>query len=247
MPQMASIGLVDVTIGGSYLCEGYELRITERCLAEDLACPSEEPFDELAGHEIVTAFVNRRRNTPTNTRRVAPLTSHQTVYRLAYGHRHRGATWHDEANGVVWLLGYAQHEFEDKGDAFPYFKELDAAHRLLPTKADYTALFRDRDRRFTEVVQHEAEQLLDAAREQPGEEQRAVVGGQLGVGVALEVVETLEEVYLAVKTARLTPENLIILFAAFFPERQFDEIDGTHKLPHRELGEEELAFRCLLD
>jgi hypothetical protein len=43
--------------------------------------------------------------------------------------------------------------------------------------------------------------------------------------VSVELVETLEEIYLAVRTRGLTPENLAILFAALFPERAFDEIE----------------------
>lgn len=247
MAKMSSTGLVDITIGGSYLCHDYELRVTERCLADDLGCSSEHPFEELAGHEIITAFVNRRRSSPTNTRQVAPLSSGKVVYRLAYGDRHRGATWHDEANGVVWLLAYARHEFRDQGDAFPYFKRLDADGDLTPTERDYEALFRDRDRRFAEVVARQAEELLAAAREQPGREQRAIVGGQLGVGVALEIVETLEEVYLAVKTARLTQENLAILVAAVFQDQEFHDLEWVDALPHRALDGDELACRCLLE
>jgi hypothetical protein len=244
---MASPGLVDVAVRGSYLCAAYELRITARCLDEDLGSGTEASFEELSGHEIVTAFVNRRKDSPTNTRTVAPLSSGEQVYRLAYGERHRGATWFDEANGVVWLLAYAQHEFEDRGDAFPYFKQLDRDDRLLPTAEDYEALFRDRDLRFTQVVEHEAANLLQAARDAPGTEQRAVIGGQFGVGVAVEVVETLEEVWVAVKTGGLTQEYLAILFAALFPEAEFEDIESVSDFADRELDPDELGFRCLLD
>lgn len=243
---MRSIELVDVAREGSYLCDGYELRITARCLDEDLNRPTDRPFDELGGHEIVRAFVSRRRQKPHNTREVNPLTSGKTVYRLSYGDRHRGATWHDGANGVVWLLAYSQHEFEGDGDAFPYFKELDAEGHLLPTPRDYEALFRDRDARFTEVVSHEGAQLLQAARDNPGHEQRAMIGGLIGAGVAVEVVETLEEVFLAVKTAALEPEILIILFSVFFPDRDYDEIETEHAMPNRDLEADELGFCCLL-
>ena len=237
--------LLHVSVGGSFLCEDYELRITQRCLDEDLAANTTEPFDELAGHEIITAFVKRRRDQPYDTKTVAPLTTGQTVYRLAYGHRHRGATWHDDANGVVWLLAYAHHESGAEGDAFPYFKELDAADRLLPTSDDYELLFRDRDRRFTEVVAAEAAELLAAARAEPGEEHRATIGGQLGMGVVVEVVETLEEVYVAIKMGGLTQENLPILLAALFPEHDPNAIEGARTMPKRELDEDEIGFRAL--
>jgi hypothetical protein len=244
---MTSSGLVHTSIDGSYLCQDYELRVTERCLREDLARATDEPFQQLAGHEIVKAFINRRSESPTNTRQVAPLSSGATVYRLGYGHRHRGATWYDEDHGVVWLLAYAQHEFDDEGDAFPYFKSLDAEARLLPTAADYEALFRDRDRRFAAVIGAEAADLLGTARKRPGHEHRAVIGGGLGVGIAIEVVETLEEAYLAVKLAGLTQENLPILLAAFFPAQDFESIHDAQALPTRELEPDELGFRCLLE
>jgi hypothetical protein len=108
------------------------LRVTRRCLDEDLGYGGDRPFDDLAPLEIIKAFLNRRRDRSIDTKVVAPITSHETVYRLAYGDRHRGATWYDSANHVVWLLAYAQHEFEGEGDAFPYFKSLDAAGRLFP-------------------------------------------------------------------------------------------------------------------
>lgn len=244
---MVSTALIDVSLAGSYLCAGYELRVTERCLTEDLGSVTPEPFDDLANHEIIKAFVNRRRSGADDTRRVTPLSTGKTVYRLAYGDRHRGATWFDEANGVVWLLAYALHEFEGTADAFPYFKVLDAEGRLFPTEGDYRSLFLDRDRRFAEVVGREAEELLLAARGAPGEEQRGVVGGRLGVGVAVEVLETLEEVYLAVKVRGLTAENLPILQAAFFPDHEADDLEDVRALPGRDLGKDEIAFRVLRD
>jgi hypothetical protein len=117
----------------------------------------------------------------------------------------------------------------------------------LPTPRDYEAFFRDRDARFSEVVGHEAAQLLQQARDDPGHEQLALIGGVHGVGVTVELVETLEEVFLAVKTSALEPEILIILFAAFFPEREFDEIGSVYAMPNRDLEADELGFCCLLD
>src|SRR5262249_53536932 len=108
-------------------------------------------------------------------------------------------------------------------------------------------LFRDRDRRFATVVGAEAADLLQTARKDPGHEHRAVIGGGLGVGVAIEVVETLEEAFVAVKLAGLTQENLPILLAAFFPEQEFAAIQDAEALPTRALDTDELGFRCLLE
>lgn len=72
-----------------------------------------------------------------------------------------------------------------------------------------------------------------------------MIGGQLGVGVCVEVVEPLEEVYLAVKMARLTPDNLPVLLAGFFPECAASEIEQANRLPSRSLDADELGFRVL--
>ncbi len=238
-------GMVNISFGSAYLCADYELRVTHRCLEEDLGGTTTAPFDDLKNHEIIKALIKRRRDTPHDTKLVSPLPGGPPVYRLAYGDRHRGATWFDEDNQVVWLLAYAQHEFKGTGDAFPYFKELHAQERLLPDEADYEALFSDRASRFAGVARHDALQLLEAARAAPGEEQRGLIGGEVGVGVAVEIVETLIETYLAIKVAGLTTETLPILLAAFFPEYDFADIESCTELPSRPLETDEIGFRAL--
>ena len=237
--------MVNISFGSAYLCAEYELRVTRRCLVEDLRTESTLPFDDLKNHEIIKALIKRRRDSSSDTKTVSPLPGGPEVYRLAYGDRHRGATWFDEDNNVVWLLAYAQHEFTGTDDAFRYFKDLHAQDRLLPEKADYKWLLDDRASRFAGVARHDALQLLEAARAAPGEEQQGLVGGELGVGVAVEIVETLTETYLAVKQQGLTTENLPILLAAFFPEYNFDDIESAQQLPNRELESDELGFRAL--
>jgi hypothetical protein len=237
---------VDVALHGSYLCEDYELRVTNRCLSEDLHRPVADPFREIANHEIITAFINRRRSSPENTRQVSPLSTGRTVYRLAYGERHRGATWHDEVNGVVWLLAYAQHEFEGAGDAFPYFKQLDAEDRLLPTAEDYEALFGARAARFAEVVAHDCAALLEAARASPGVE---VVGhvADLEISVAIDIAESLEEINVAFKLHQLTPENLAVLLAALFPQNSFDDLQTATHIAGRSIARDEIVYRGLVE
>jgi hypothetical protein len=117
--------------------------------------------------------------------------------------------------------------------------------RLLPTEADYERLFSDRDHRFADVVEAEANDLLERARQSPGEEHRAVIASQLGVGGAIEVVDTLEETYVAIRYRGLTPDSLPILLAAFFPDRRADELEDTKRLPNRTLGNDEIGFVVL--
>ncbi len=238
-------GMVNISFGSAYLCAEYELRVTSRCLQEDLGRTTTAPFDDLKNHEIIKALVKRRRDTPHDTKLVSPLEGGPQVYRLAYGDRHRGATWFDEDNQVVWLLAYAQHKFKGSGDTFPYFKDLHVQGRLLPDEGDYEALFNDRASRFAGVARHDALQLLQAARGAPGEEQRGLIGGEVGVGVAVEIVETLTETYLAIKLAELTTETLPILLAAFFPEYDFDDIESCQQLPSRSLEPDEIGFKAL--
>jgi hypothetical protein len=94
---------------GSFLCEEWELRLTRRCLEEHLGRSPDTNFGDLVGVEIIKAFIARRRERHDNTREVAPLTSGKTVWRLSRGHDHRGATWYDPDDKVVWLLAYGLH------------------------------------------------------------------------------------------------------------------------------------------
>lgn len=230
---------------GSYLCDEYELRITQRCLIEDLGRAADAPFSELLGQEIVRALVNRRCDGPVDTRRIEPLTSGREVYRLAYGHRHRGATWYDTGNDVVWLCAAAWHQSGAPDDAFPYFKDLDREGRLLPTEADYRSLFLDRDARFADAVIEDAQALLQRARENEGEEQRGVLGGKIGVGVVVDVVETLEETYVAIQVMNLERGWLEIVLGAFFPDAAMDRWEPVTRFPTRDLREDELCWRHL--
>lgn len=238
------------SIHGSLLCEAYELRITRRCIKHDLSRDPESSFADLSNLEIVKALVTKRSDGPTDTRQVAPLTSGRTVYRLAVGHRHRGATWHDETHDVVWLLAYHPHEFEDQGDAFPYFKGLDAKGELLPTESDYTQLFVERAKRFALTVPQQAQDLLGRARLDHGREHRAVLGGEVGAGVevTLEVIEggAFEDVYVAMKPPP-NREAVPIVTAAFFPNATADQIEWSDQFPSRHLEADEICFRHLLE
>jgi len=111
--------------------------------------------------------------------------------RLGYGHDHRGATFYDEDEAVIWLVAYGRHRSGAPDDFFPCCKKLDAEGRLLPGQADIARMYRDRDIRFVEAVTIEAPQALNAARETEGE-YRCTIGGELGAGLAIEVVEELE-------------------------------------------------------
>lgn len=66
---------------GAFLCSEYELRITERCLTEDLGESNEGEFEELCDrHEIVRSFRERRRTDTGSGDTVGPDAGDRTLY-----------------------------------------------------------------------------------------------------------------------------------------------------------------------
>jgi hypothetical protein len=238
--------LVNNAHRGSFFYERWELRVTERCLVEDLEVAAGTPFEDLLSHEIIKAFTKDRASTPEGGKTVGPAAGDKTLYRLGYGDDHRGATWHDALENVVWLCAYhGRHRSGHPQDAFPYFDELIKQGRIRPTEDDYTRLFEERDERFVDLVLHDAQALLKKAQSEPGKEVSGVIGGEATVGVFVEVVETLSETYIAFSAVELGYERLAPLLAAFFPEDVSADWEQTREFPTRELRKDELCFRIL--
>jgi hypothetical protein len=239
------VSLIGKTAGGAYICKDWELRVTARCLDEDLNASDDADFDAVFGLEIVKAFVKDRFDHPIGSRRpLAPLTCGQDVRRLAYGHDHRGATVHDEVDAVIWLLAYGRHRSGRPDDFFPVCTELDATGRLLPTEADYDRMFTERTRRFVEAVVHEAPVVLSEARAAPGEYE-CTVGGELGVSLCIEVDEELDATAITVAfmvESVETIDQVKILLAALSPGA-WGEVAG---MPSRPLVSGEMAYTITL-
>jgi hypothetical protein len=219
-------------LGRAFLCGEWELRITVRCLGEDLGFAPGTSFAEALGHPIVRAFRNRRRVSTVDTKTIGPAAGDETIYRLAHGHRHRGATWYDEPNRVVWLCAYAYHESGAEDDAFPYFRELMSNGRLGPTDVDRGALDEDRAERLAQALPETAQQLLADARDHPDQEVRRTVGN-FRMGVVIKVVETLEETFVAIVGTRSFAEIAVVL--ASFYRAEIGEWTPEARLPTREL------------
>jgi hypothetical protein len=117
---------------------------------------------------------------------------------------------------------------------------------MKPADVDYEALFAERDERFVDLVQGDAQALLTEARREPGTEKRGVVGGEASVGCLVEVVETLEETYVAFFIEQVTYERFVILLNAFYVSR-FEEWEQAHEMPHRAIDEAsgEVCYRYL--
>lgn len=239
---MLPTGLHGQTHLGSFICREWELRITARCLAEDLGTTGDADFEELLRIEIVKTFVKDRGERVHDTRQVAPLTCGREVWVLARGHDHRGATWHDEENRVVWLLAYGLHRSGRSDDFFPRCKRLDADGRLLPTDADYERLVRDRDKRFAFAIRIEAPLVLRDARRASGEH-RFMLGGEFGICVAVEVVEELEAITVAFRVDSTHIDLVPIVLAAMQP----GEWEPATRMPSRRLDPMECAFELVRD
>ncbi len=223
-------------VGRSLLCAaGHELRVTRRCVVEDLGHRDPDAtFEELLTHEIVKAFRAERHDKLHGANTVGPAAGARTATVLRRSNDHRGATWYDESEGVVWLCAYARHRSGEPDDAFPYFQSLINADQLLPDEDDDVALIEDRAERFALVVGPESEALLAEARRDPGVEKRAVIGTTQPVGLLVHVIETLEETFVAlIGTSDFT--RIQVLLAALYPTRSFGDWDHADALPTRSL------------
>lgn len=234
--------LVDCTYRGSYICRAWELRVTQRCLAEDLGTGGVQEFSEIASIEIVKAFVRERSDKTKGARQITPLTNGKRVWRLANG-EFRGGTWHDEENGVIWLLAAGRHRSGEPDDPFQVCKELDREGDLLPTKEDYERLQRDRAARVAVAVAIEAPLLLRKARISRAPV-KAVLGGAHGVEVELETGEDgLEFTTLAIRAAKFDIRLVQAILAAFHGADDWEYL--ISEMPSRQLEPDEMAFRHL--
>ena len=191
---------------------------------------------------IVQAFENQRSTNPTGTKIIGPVAGERTIHRLGHGHDHRGATWHEQHHRVVWLCAYRLHRSGDPEDAFPYFHHLIQTGEIWPTDEDYESLFTDQGHRFVETLPEDAQALLARARSNPGVEVVGVLGGEETAGIVIEVVDTLEETYIAFSVARMDYRRTILILAAFYPDAELAQWELVAKLPTRPLREDEAEF-----
>lgn len=225
---------------GSFLCAEWELRVTERCLRDDLGLDPGAEFESFLDIEIIRAFTDKRSDRTEDTREVSPLTCGRPVWVLARGHDHRGGTWFDEQERVLWLLAYRRHRSGQPDDFFPYCKDLDARGLLLPTESDYERLFRDRDHRFAWSITIEAPVLLKQARES-GQEERAMLGGAYGACIAVEAEPGIEATTIAFAAETMPFEYVALILAAFHGD--VSEWEQAAEMPSRALRPDEIAFR----
>jgi hypothetical protein len=220
-----------------------QLRITKRCLAEDLGMDADASFEDVSGHPIVKAFLRERRDKYEGSSRIEPLTSGAEVSVLRHQHHHRGGTWRDtKFEDVIWLVAYGHHKSGAEDDFFPWCKELDADGNLLPTASDYESLIEDRSLRLARMLQIQPPILLKKARES-GEEEREVIGGVYGTAVSIEFADDIEAISVAFDTrSEDFYRTLPVVLAAFVPTASATEWEDQATMPSRDLESYEVAF-----
>lgn len=188
-----------------------DLRVTRRALVDDLGLGEEllqVPLKNFSDeHQVLAAFVERRSQNPVGDETTQLPRSKQIVFNLHVG-RHRGLTWHDEEDDVVWLLACGYHESGAIDDAYAVFKALDRKGKLLPTAADYEVLTRWRIEQgvsdlpaLVELVATEGPELLAASLASPGRTLEVTYANALTVKL---VTEENSDSDVVIRTYRLT-------------------------------------------
>jgi len=225
--------------GLSLLLPDRELRVTLRCLLDDLNAPQESTLKDVEGHPVVRAFLRERREKTTGTRQVNNVRSGKEVWVLTQGERHRGGTWFEAERNIVWLVAAGHHESGSKDDFFPYCQRLDEEGLLAPSKEDYKALLLAENERLAARILIEAPLLRKRAREADGEVS-AEIGGRFGVRVSIEVVDDIEEMSVAFDLRTLQKRQVIpVILAALEATGEWDEVD---RMPTRVLEPYERAY-----
>ena len=226
--------------GLSLVLPDRELRVTRRCLVEDLGAAEDATLEAVSDLPIVRAFLRERRTKTKGTRRVEPLHSGRQVWVLTQGQRDRGGTWFEANRNITWLVASGYHESGSPNDFYPYCKDLDKNGRLAPSKGDYESLLIDQDARFAARILIEAPILRKKAREAAGEIS-AQIGGRFGVSVAIEVADDLQEMTVAFDLRSLeVAQHIPAILAALEADGDWEHAD---RMPSRALEHYEAAFR----
>ena len=223
----------------------WALRITERCLTEDLGQPADARSDATANadrHPLVHAFVAERGQTSHGP---DPLKcaweTGAPVFTIHHG-TSRGATWHHEALNVVWLLGIA--------DAHNYDHLCDLAKndRLMPVAVDVERLVADQAPTFAKALIEDVPALIDRARQNAGQIVEGLIAGTVPVRLRMDPDGQAPLLTVAIDQ-RLRPEGLRLpggwlarLAMAFFPETPFERFSWATELGNQPLRDSEVAF-----
>lgn len=223
----------------------WDLRLTQRCLTEDLRQPATAPADAGAHvdrHPLIRAFVKERGQT---THGPDPLKCAWEVGAPVFTIHHgtsRGATWHHEEVNVVWLLGIADaHDYD-------HLCDLAEDELLMPTAEDVDRLLADRAPSFAEALTEDVPALIEMARANAGHIVEGLVADTVPVRLLADRDGRAPLLTVAINE-RLRPDGLRLpprwearLAAAFFPDTPLEELSWATDIGGEPLRESEVAF-----
>jgi hypothetical protein len=228
-----------IFVGLSLVLPDRELRVTRRCLVEDLDGKKDETLEGVSKHPIVRAFLRERETKTTGTRQVGQLSSGKEIWVLTQAQRHRGGTWYEPQRDIVWLVAAGHHESGSRDDFFPHCRQLDKDRRLAPSKEDYKELLVAQNEWLAARILIDAPLLRKRARSSDGEVS-GHIGGKFGVKVAIEVADEIEEISVAFDLRTLhDPRSMVAILAALEADGEWEDTD---KMPSRPLEHYEQAF-----
>lgn len=231
------------------------LRVTKRCLRDDLGFAGEDltrPLVELAARNaLLSAFLERRARNPEGQETIQGLTSNIVAYSL-HSADDRGITWHDRKAGVVWLLAGGFHRGGQRGDAYPHFIQLDRHDELLPTLEDYKDFTRASAAGFAESVLSEVPRLVERARSTPREIQEGVIGERVRVRLVFEddeapMLTVAISQRLRPGETQVPPDWQIRLAGAFLPGTSPQNLSFASDLAGHSLEDDEVAYCDFLE
>lgn len=225
-------------------------RVTRRCLRDDLGfadADATRPLTELATkNPLLKAFLERRAQNPEGQEAIQGLTSRIVAYSLHSGND-RGITWHHGKAGIVWLLAARFHRSGQRGDAYPFFIQLDKDDQLLPTLDDYKDFTHANAANLAESILSEVPPLRERARSSPGEIQQELIGGRVRVRL---VFEDGDEPMLTVAISQrlrpgetqVPPDWQIRIAAAFLPGTLPTDLSFASDLAGDPLEDDEVCY-----
>jgi hypothetical protein len=152
----------------------------------------------------------------------------------------------------VWLLAARIHREGHVSDAYFYFAYVHQAGRLLPATDDYAQLFEDRTRRTLPDAIFQIKSVIELARSEPGVEHTVILGDGTRAAIVVEADTALTDtadwydqaiVYISFSPARgMLKGTIPTLVAALLPQAVWEEWEFADRLPHRVLGNDEVAW-----
>jgi hypothetical protein len=237
---------------------GHTLRITRRCLVDDLGFPADDvrvsphllAQREGDGAALIRTFVAKRDTVAEDDdeRMRGLATRGIPICIIRHGERLRGLTWYDERAGAVWLVAaHLGHRSGERSDSFPYFRNL-TGRELLPAAADYEMLRAEEAIRDADAIFDVIPRLMNQAAEERNSECRGYIGP-----IPISMVMTDDappHLHVAISQHWLDsepqppPDWLVAVLSRCY-RHDFNEADylpTDSRFPTRSLTDDELGF-----